>query len=72
MSDVINLNKYKEKLVLEKELAQGRNPLYLSHSRGKISDDPDFNERIVRIRSSLKNINRLMSELKTLSKEGDQ
>lgn len=75
MNDIINIKDFKERKVKKKEMfdefGQGREPLYVSHLRGKVTGnkdgkvDPDFGDRLQRIRASLDKINRLMAELKT-------
>lgn len=68
-SDILDLAEYRKKKSLNKDLARDRTPLYVSHLSGKIigSKDPpkeDFGDRLMRIRSSLDKINKLMAELK--------
>lgn len=71
--EVIDLDKYKKNLIIKKELVRdGRTPLYISHLTGKVTggkSDPEFGDRLQRIRASLEKINRLMSELKKMSEE---
>jgi len=72
--DVIDLDKYKKNKIIKQELVrEGRTPLYVSHLTGKITGgkkDPEFGDRLQRIRVSLEKINRLMSELKKMSEDG--
>ena len=70
----------KKKEVAEELTRGGRNPLYVSHLTGKVTgsphlrgpESPDFGDRLQRIRSSLEKINRLMSELKKMSADGEE
>jgi len=70
---VFDLSAFRKKKQTDDELAHGRKPLYVSHLQGKVQgeehlkQDPDFGDRLTRIRSSLDKINRLMSELKKMS-----
>lgn len=71
MGDVVSLKDYKK----SKEFTvEGRIPLYISHSTGKISGKPgevlpDLKNRIERIRESLDNMNRILAELKAMQRE---
>lgn len=76
MSDIINIQEFKNKKLMDDKLAHGRTPLYVSHLTGKVSGNPsgkskevDFGDRLYRIRTSLQKINRLMAELKGMSDE---
>lgn len=77
MNDIIDFIKYKERKVEKKEsaseFARGREPLYVSHLTGKVTGkrdpEPDFGNRLQRIRQSLDKINGLMAELKRQSAE---
>jgi hypothetical protein len=74
---VVDLNLFKQKKELSRELAPGRKPLYLDQKSGTIHREPssaptdsegsNFGERLQRIRSSLDRIHSLMTELKGLS-----
>jgi len=77
---IVDLASFRRKKDVDTELTRGgRNPLYVSHLTGKVSDSsqkqrpdaPDFGDRLQRIRSSLEKINRLMSELKRMSTDGE-
>lgn len=74
MSKVIDIKDYKAKKDLDLT-RNNRQPLYVSHSTGKISgkeipnEGTDFADRLVRIRTSLDRINKLMAELKGISNE---
>lgn len=78
MTDKITyLRDWKQKKKQEEHLAEGRTPLYVSHKNGKITGSAhptkhreDLGTRVARIRTSLEKINRLMVELKNMSKEG--
>lgn len=69
--EVISLADYKKKM----GLSRGRTPLFVSHLNGKVTTSPhrkhkevrDMGDRLMRIRSSLNKINKLMVELKKLS-----
>lgn len=77
--EVVSLAQFKKKKETQEEFGRGREPLYVSHLTGKVtgnphmkrSESPDFGDRLTRIRSSLEKINRLMSELKKMSSEGE-
>ena len=79
---VVDLNLFKQKKELSRELAPGRKPLYLDQKSGTIQRDPssptgdsensNFGERLQRIRSSLDRIHSLMTELKGLSAKDQQ
>ena len=74
---VVDLAAFRAKKVLEEQLARGRSPLFVSHLEGKVTGSPhlkgpkpeDFGDRLSRIRTSLEKINRLMTELKKISKD---
>ena len=74
---VLDLASFRQKKDVASELGQGRKPLYLDQNTGTIrkdtaeagKDQPDFGERLQRIRSSLDRINSLMSELKGLAQK---
>lgn len=74
--NVVELSSFRKKKETAEEFARGRNPLYVSHSTGKISASQDgksednFGDRYQRIKSSLEKINRLMAELKKISSTG--
>ena len=77
--NVLDLSSFRRKKETEDELSPGRKPLYVSHSKGKVTGSPhfkgpeanDFGDRLTRIRSSLEKINKLMSELKKMSSDED-
>lgn len=79
-SKVVELSAFKAKKEIADELSRGRQPLFISHKDGKLKGSPhlsrpeseDFGDRLTRIRTSLEKINRLMSELKKISKDEDQ
>jgi len=72
---VIDFAEFRRKREIKEDLARGRDPLYVSHLRGKVTGSPhfrrpeaeDFGDRLSRIKSSLEKINRLMTELKRSS-----
>jgi len=72
---VLDFNSFKKKKETERDLAAGRNPLYVSHLDGKVKGSPhlnrpeaeDFGDRLQRIRTSLEKINSLISDLKKMS-----
>ncbi len=74
-SQIVDFGAFKKKKETEKDLAAGRNPLYVSHLDGKIKGSPhlnrpeaeNFGDRLQRIRTSLEKINSLISELKKMS-----
>lgn len=73
MSNLIDLNAKRRERAREEGETQ---KLYVSHTTGKISgsqlkSEPEFGERLERIRASLQKINRLMADLKAMSKEND-
>jgi hypothetical protein len=76
---VVSFADFKNKKIVADNLSRGRQPLYVSHLEGKISCSPnlnsassqDFADRMQRIKSSLEKINRLMAELKKVSKEDE-
>ncbi len=72
--NVIELSGFRKKKDTAEEFGRGRNPLYVSHSTGKISgsksaetEGENFGDRYSRIKASLEKINRLMTELKKIS-----
>jgi hypothetical protein len=75
--DIVDLAAFRAKKDVQEQLARGRDPLFVSHLDGKIKGSPhlsrpkaeDFGDRIQRIRTSLEKINRLMTELKKISKD---
>jgi hypothetical protein len=77
VSKVVDFKSFKEKKTMDRDLARGRKPLYVSHTNGNVSSNKegaskdgtgaDFGDRLVKIRSSLDRINQLMTELKKLS-----
>lgn len=77
VANVVSLAQFKQKKDVEKELSQGRTPLYVSHLNSEITgsskashqEKEDFGVRLQRIKSSLERINFLMSELKKKTKE---
>jgi hypothetical protein len=79
-SKVVELAAFKAKKEIGDELARGRQPLFISHKDGKLTGSPhmnrpqaeDFGDRLTRIKTSLEKINRLMSELKKISKDEGQ
>ncbi len=75
--NVINFKDFKQKKIIEEKLAEGRQPLYVSHKNKKITGNPhlngshldqDFGDRVQRIKISLEKINNLMAELKKMAK----
>ena len=71
---VVDLASFRKKKETAVEFARGREPLYVSHLKGKVTgpkengqNDADFGDRLQRIRSSLDKINRLMTDLKRMS-----
>lgn len=70
-SNVVSLANFKAKKTTENDLSRSRRPLYVSHLKGKASNneqvDANFGDRISRIKSSLDRINNLMKDLKTMS-----
>lgn len=72
---VLDFNSFKKKKEIDRDLAAGRNPLYVSHLDGKVKGSPhlnrpeaeDFGDRLQRIRTSLEKINSLISDLKKMS-----
>jgi hypothetical protein len=81
MSQVVDLASFRKRKEVADELTRGgRSPLYVSHLTGKVTgsphmkrpESPDFGDRLQRIRSSLEKINRLMTELKKMSSDGEQ
>ena len=76
-SNVVDLGSFRKKKIHDQEVARGRNPLYVSHQKGTISNashpspavPQDMGDRLQRIRSSLQKINQLMSELRKMSDE---
>lgn len=80
-TQVVDLASFRRKKAVDEELTRGgRNPLYVSHLTGKVTgqphanrpESPDFGDRLQRIRASLEKINRLMSELKKMSADGEE
>lgn len=79
-SKVVELSAFKAKKEMSDDLARGRQPLFISHMDGKLKGSPhlnrpeaeNFGDRLTRIKTSLEKINRLMSELKKISKDEDQ
>ena len=80
-TQVVDLAAFRRKKAVDEELTRGgRNPLYVSHLTGKVTgqpgpkgaESPDFGDRLQRIRASLEKINRLMSELKRMSADGEE
>jgi hypothetical protein len=75
--NLVNLHDFKRRKESAEEFVRNeRKPLYVSHLTGRISDSDkvkaksdanDFGDRLQRIRNSLDKINKLISELKTLS-----
>lgn len=73
--NIVNLDAFKRRKQSAEEFVRNeRKPLYVSHLTGKIGDTgnikneaSDFGDRLQRIRSSLDKINKLISDLKTLS-----
>lgn len=75
--NIVNLHDFKRRKESSEEFVRNeRKPLYVSHLTGQISDSDkskskgeanDFGDRLQRIRSSLDKINKLISDLKTLS-----
>lgn len=79
-TQVVDLATFRKKKDTAEEFTRGgRKPLYVSHLTGKVTgapgskrnEAPDFGDRLQRIRASLDKINRLMSELKNLSADGE-
>lgn len=80
-SQVVDLANFRKQKEVAEELTRGgRSPLYVSHMTGKVTgnphmkrpESPDFGDRLQRIRSSLEKINRLMTELKKMSADGEE
>lgn len=77
--EVVDLAAFRKKKEVGDEFARGRQPLYVSHLTGKVTgsphlkgpESPDFGDRLQRIRSSLDKINRLMTDLKKMSSDGE-
>ena len=71
---ILSIEEYKKNKIIKQDLVrEGRTPLYQSHLTGKVTGgkvDPEFGDRLSRIRASLERINRLMRELKEQSAEG--
>ena len=71
MSDVIDLRAARVKRQRARETNErSYPPLFVSHKDGKITDGnnrPEFGDRLDKIRASIAKINRLMTELKSLS-----
>lgn len=75
--NIVSLHDFRRRKESAEEFVRNeRKPLYVSHLTGKISDSDkaeakagaaDFGDRLQRIRNSLDKINKLISELKTLS-----
>ena len=79
--NIVNLHDFKRRKESSEEFVRNeRKPLYVSHLTGQISasdkatertkakgEANDFGDRLHRIRSSLDKINKLISDLKTLS-----
>ncbi len=73
--NIVSLDAFKRRKHSAEEFVRNeRKPLYVSHLTGKIDDTGkikneanDFGDRLQRIRSSLDKINKLISDLKTLS-----
>ena len=78
--NIVELNSFRKKKEIEQEVARGRKPLYLSHLDGKVTGSPhfkrpegqDFGDRLQRIRTSLEKINRLMAELRRMSRQKEE
>lgn len=74
MSDkenIVDFNQFRRSKLVEAQFGKGRTPLYVSHSKGKISgrssNQNDFDARVTRVRDSLERINKLMQELREKS-----
>ena len=73
--NIVSLDAFKRRKQSAEEFVRSeRKPLYVSHLTGKIGDTStikneasDFGDRLQRIRTSLDKINKLISDLKTLS-----
>jgi len=66
---VIDFQKYRDNKKIQQYLSEAREPLYKSHNKEqKTENNEDFGHRLQRIRNSLEKINRLMHELKQMSK----
>ncbi|MEY4630442.1 MAG: hypothetical protein RIQ81_562 [Pseudomonadota bacterium] len=73
--NIVSLDAFKRRKESAEEFVRNdRKPLYVSHLTGKIGDSEkikteanDFGDRLQRIRTSLDKINKLISDLKTLS-----
>jgi len=72
MSNIIDINKHKIKLLTKKELTKDRKPLYVDYLNGEVKGSPhfkrhdseDFIDRLLRIKDSIERINNLMKDLK--------
>lgn len=66
--NVVDFNQFRRSKLVESQFGKGRTPLYVSHSKGKVSgrssDKNNFDARVTRVRSSLERINKLMQELR--------
>lgn len=77
MADIVDLAEWKKR----KETGENAPPLYVNHSTGKVTGSPtpispkkpeyDFGDRLQRVRSSLEKINRLMADLRQMSRDDD-
>ncbi|MBP9706945.1 MAG: hypothetical protein KBD78_04825 [Oligoflexales bacterium] len=78
-SKIVSIIEFRQKKAIDKETADTRKPLYVSHTQGRVTSSPhlgsthmdgqDFGDRMSRIRNSLERINNLMAELKAMSKD---
>ena len=77
---VVNLTEFRNRKSFSEESAQGRKPLFVSHTQGRVTgsphlneshaeESPDISERVRRIRASLDKINNLMDELKKMAQQ---
>ena len=70
---VVDLASFRQKRSIENDRQPG--VLYVNHQTGKITGapraapDPEFGERLQRIRASMEKINRLMREIKEMSNQ---
>ena len=63
-TSIINISDFKQKNDIKKELAKNRKPLYKTHLNNSNLNEQEFNDKLLRIRTSLEKINKLMIELK--------
>lgn len=68
MAEITDINKFKQ----DRELNNGRKPLYVSHLTGKVTGDGSFIDNLSHVRQSLDKISKLMAELKRLQLEDNK